>query len=93
MDAAAGETAPGPVRPRRSVLRHDRDAIRCSGDDAEIVGDQEERQAECCPLLAQQMQDFRLNRDVEGGRWLVCDDERRMAGQGHGNQYPLTHAA
>ena len=35
----------------------------------------------------------RLNRDVERGRRLVGDDERRLAGERHRDQHALPHAA
>ena len=43
--------------------------------------------------LLEQLEDLRLDHDVEGGRRLVADDDRRVAGQGHRDHRPLAHAA
>jgi hypothetical protein len=43
------------------------------GDQAEVVGDEEDRALELPPQLAQQVDDLRLQRDVERGRGLVGD--------------------
>ena len=47
------------------------------------------------PLLEvpDQLQDLGLDRDVEGGRRLVGDEQLRVAGQGHRDHDPLAHAA
>ena len=63
------------------------------GDDAEIVRDEQQRQVERRLHVAQQIEDLRLDRDVERGRRLVGDDQRRLAGQRHGDQHALAHAA
>ena len=55
---------------------HHRDPVRHFGDDAEVVGDEQQRQMKRSPHLTQQVEDLRLDRDVERGRRLVGDDER-----------------
>ena len=40
-----------------------------------------------------QLQDLRLDRDVERGRRLVRDQERRVAGERHRDHHPLAHPA
>ena len=72
---------------------HDRDAIGHLGDDAEIVGDQQQRQAHPRLQLAQQVEDLRLDRHVERGRRLVGDQQRRFAGERHRDQRALAQAA
>ena len=72
---------------------HDRDAIGGLGDDAEIVRDEQQRQIELLLHLAQQVEDLRLHRDVERGRRLVGDDERRAAGERDRDHHALPHAA
>ena len=47
----------------------------------------------CALHLAQQVEDLRLHGDVERGGRLVGDDERRLAGQRHGDHHALAHAA
>src|SRR5579883_1121750 len=72
---------------------HDGDALRRLGDDAHIVGDENERHAALALQRQQQIEDLRLDRDVEGGRRLVGDEEARVAGDRHGDHDALVHAA
>ena len=41
----------------------------------------------------EQLEDLRLDHDVEGGRRLVADDHGRVAGEGHRDHRSLAHAA
>ena len=52
---------------------HDRHAVRHAGDDAEIVGDQQDRHPALRLQLAQEVEHLRLDGDVERGRRLVGD--------------------
>ena len=72
---------------------HHRDAVGHFGDDAEVVRDQEQRQAEALLQVAQQIENLRLDRDVERRRRLVGDDERRIARQRDRDQRALAQAA
>ena len=63
------------------------------GDDAEIVGDDQHRHAEPALQVLQQVEDLRLDGDVERRRRLVGDQQRGLAGQRHGDHDPLAHAA
>ena len=72
---------------------HHRDAVGDLGDDAEIVGDEEHAHAALALELAQQVEDLRLDGDVERGRRLVGDEQRRVAGERHGDRGALAHAA
>ena len=72
---------------------HDGDAVGHLGDDAEIVGDEQQRQAVLGPQLAQQIQHLRLDGDVERRRRFVGDDERGMTGERDGDHHALPHAA
>lgn len=49
----------------------------------------------CIFLLQQpyQLQDLRLNGDIQRGHGLIGDKQRRPARQLHGNHEPLTHPA
>ena len=71
----------------------DRDAVGMAGDDAEIMGDQHQAEAE--PLLqrAQHVQDLRLHRHVERRGRLVGDQQIGIVGDGHGDHRALAHAA
>ena len=61
-----------PVSTTRPAV-HDEDAVGDVGDDAEVVGDQDHRQAPLAVELLEQAQDLRLDRDVERGGRLVGD--------------------
>ena len=56
---------------------HHGDPVRDARDDAEVVRDQDQRHAELALQLRQQVQDLRLDRDVERGGRLVGDDQLR----------------
>src|SRR5256885_1541380 len=58
---------------------HDVDPLRHARDDAEVVRDEDERGAELPREVLQEIQDLRLDRDVERGRRLVGEDELRVA--------------
>src|SRR5262249_11619944 len=53
---------------------HDGHALTDLGDDAKIVRDEEEGEAECLPQPAQQNEDLELHGDVERRRGLVGDE-------------------
>ncbi len=72
---------------------HDVHGLGDRGDHAEVVGDQEQRHAGLVRDLADQLQDLRLDGDVERGRWLVGDQQLRPSGQRHGDHHPLALAA
>ena len=48
---------------------------------------------ELAPEVLEQLQDLGLDHDVERGRRLVADDDRRVAGEGHRDHRPLAHPA
>ena len=60
---------------------HQRDAMRHLGDDREVVGDEQHRHLLRRLELLQQIQDLRLDRDVERGRRLVGDHDVGFRGQ------------
>ena len=68
-------------------------ALAHAGNDAEIVGDQDQRRILLRDQLAQEIEDLRLNRHVERGRRLVGDHELRLAGQRHRDHRALPHPA
>ena len=65
------------------ALEHHGDAIGEVGDDAHVVGDQDDRGAVLVAQVAQQLEDLGLNGHVEGGRRLVGDDHGRVERQRH----------
>ena len=61
------------------------------GDDAHVVRDQDDRGAVVALEPLHQLQDLRLDGDIERGRRLVCDQERGVAGERHRDHHPLAH--
>ena len=72
---------------------HDHDALGDFGDDAEIMGDQDDRGTDAALEIQHQLQDLRLDRHVERRGRLVGDQEFRVAGERHGDHHALAHAA
>ena len=62
------------------AVAHHRDPVAGLGDDAEVVGDEDDRQAAPVAEVDQQAQDLRLDRHVERRRRLVGDQDLRVAG-------------
>ena len=60
---------------------HHQHAVAALGDHREIVGDEEDRQAELAPQPLEELQDLRLQRDVEGGGRLVGDQQLGPGGE------------
>ena len=61
---------------------HHRDPIGDVPDDGEVVRDEEVREVELALQCLEQIDDLRLDRDVERRHRLVADDEVRIEGQG-----------
>ncbi len=68
-------------------------AVGVARHDAEIVRDDHERDVELARQLPHQLQDLRLDRDVERRRRLVGDDELWIAREADGDHHALAHAA
>src|SRR5262249_40037192 len=60
---------------------HHRDAVGEVADHAEVVGDEEVGEAELALEVAQEVQDLRLDRDVERRGRLVADEHARADGE------------
>ena len=67
--------------------------IRDLGDHPHIMSDEHHRHADLVLKGGDQLQNLRLDGDIEGGGRLVGDEELRPAGEGHRDHHPLTHAA
>ena len=72
---------------------HHGDVVGDTGDDAEVMRDQDQRHAEFPLQLREQQQDLRLDRDVERRRRLVGDDKIGPAHQRHRDHHTLTQPA
>jgi hypothetical protein len=63
------------------------------GHHAHVVGDEQHRHADLGLQRLDQLQDLRLDGDVQRRGRLVGDQQVRPAGQRHGDHHPLAHAA
>ena len=82
----------------RRLLHHarrvkNRHVVGILGDDSEIVRDQDHGEAEPHLQLADQIENLRLDRDVERGGRLVGDQQPRIARQRHRDHHALAHPA
>src|SRR2546430_13761040 len=68
-------------------IEHD-DPIAQVFDDVEIMRDEQHREAEALAQIAKQIDDLRLNRDVECRYWLVCKDEFGLPPKPGGDAHP-----
>ena len=65
------------------ALRHDADPVGDLADDAEVVGDEQHRHAEARLHFGEELQDLRLDRDVERRRRLVGDEQVGLVRERH----------
>ena len=72
---------------------HHQHAVGGLRDHAHVVGDDDDRHAELVAQVHHQVEDLRLDRDVERGRRLVGDQQARAAGQRDRQHHPLALAA
>jgi hypothetical protein len=63
-----------------------------AGDDSEIMGDHDQRRVLLGDERAEEIEDLRLDGDVECGRWLIGDEQLRLARKGHRDHGALSHA-
>ena len=66
-------------------------ALAHPGNDTEVVCDQDQGCVLLGYELAQEIQDLRLDRDVERSCGLIRDQQFRLAGKGHRDHRPLAH--
>ena len=72
---------------------HHRHPVAQVLDHAQVVGDEHQREVEPALQVAQQVQDLRLDRHVEGRHRLVGHEEARVDDEGAGDADPLALAA
>ena len=63
------------------------------GDDSEVVGDEEQREAEFALETGEEVEDLFLHGDVESSGGFVGDKQARRAGESHGDERALAKAA
>jgi hypothetical protein len=72
---------------------HHHDAIGAFRDNAKVVRDQQNGHIEPLAEVVQEIQDLLLDRDIKRGRWLVGDQQPRVAGQRHRDDHALPEPA
>ena len=72
---------------------HHPDPVAQRPDDAEVVGDEQDRGVRLGLERADEVEDARLDRRVEAGRRLVEDEQLRVGGERDGDDDALLHAA
>ena len=72
---------------------HDGDLVGKMIDDGQVVGDEDIGQAHLPLQLAQQVQNLRLNGNIQRGNRLIADDKLRIHGQRSGNADTLPSPA
>ena len=75
------------------AIVHDAHPVGHLAHDAEIMGDEQHRHVELGLELRQQLEDLRLDGDVERGGGLVGDEQVGLVGKRHGDHHALTLAA
>ena len=72
---------------------HHRDLVGSAGDNGEVVRYEDHRHVPPALLACQQVEDLRLDGDVERRRRLVGDQQARLAGERDGDGDALAHPA
>ena len=72
---------------------HDRNRVGDFAHHGQVVGDEQHRHAVFLLNIANQMENLVLDGDIEGCGRFVGDQEFWPAGQGHGDDHPLTLSA
>ncbi len=74
-------------------FEHNQNTIGKIGDDAEVVGDEEDGHAELITEIAKEIENLGLDGDIEGGGRFIGDEKFGLAGVGHGDHGTLLHSA
>ena len=72
-----------------TALPHHGHAVGHLGHHVEVVGDEKQCQSALVAQTAQQFQNARLHRDIEGRRWLIGNEQGRVTGEREGNHHAL----
>ena len=75
-----------------AAVEHDH-PLREEPDDAEVVGDEQQRELALVAQVGEQVEHLGLGREVEGADWLVEHDDLGVADQGAGDRDPLPLSA
>ena len=91
--ARVGEDLGGRARLDDPPGVHHEHPVGDVGHDAEVVGDQDQRHAAALALALEQVEDLRLDRDVQRRRRLVGDQHVGVGGERDRDRDPLAQAA
>jgi hypothetical protein len=72
---------------------HNADPFRHSGDDTQVMSNQEKRSACFCLKPIHEAKDLSLNCNVEGSCWLVGQHQLGSAGKCDRDHHALAHAS
>ena len=72
---------------------HHHDIVGNLGDDAQVVGNEDDAGAAFLLQRPQQLEDGLLHGDIESRGWLIGNEDIRLVGQGHGYHHPLLLSA
>jgi hypothetical protein len=72
---------------------HDRDLARHIANDAQVMSYQQDRHAEPLLEIAEELENLRLDGDVQSRRRLVSHEQFRLGRERHGDQDALLHPA
>ncbi len=75
------------------ALLHHADPVRHLADDAEIMGNEQDRHAEPGLQILEELENLSLHGDVERGCRLVRNEQVRLIGERHGDHHALPLAA
>ncbi len=70
---------------------HDQNAVRNTGDNAQVVGDEHHRCMQIFAECTDQIQDLRLHRHIERRRGFVGDEHLGIGCDRDSNHHPLSH--
>lgn len=76
----------------KTTVFHHRHVMRQPGDNAHIMGHQQQPLPAVGDDIRQQVENARLGDGIKVGGRFVGDDKRRAAEQGQGHHHPLQHA-
>src|SRR5512133_3817048 len=78
---------------RNNLLIQEEQRMNLVGDNVDVVGNEDDREAVRVVKLAQKMIELLLSADVDPGRRFVQDEHLRVAGERTGDHYPLPFPA
>ena len=92
-DARGSRRSAPPCRSRRCGPGHDRDSVAHVTDHAQVVRDEQVRQAEGALQVVEQVEHLRLNRDIQRGHRFVADQHPGAGRDGAGDRHSLALSA